>query len=89
MKAMPTSAPVIAPIFEVTNEIALTPTPIIDNSTATNQDHLFPLNRPYATTTSDAKPRGINSAPNTVKIDPLPYASAACSLGINGCCPLN
>ena len=71
--AMPTSSPVIAPIFAVTNEMTLTTNPMIDNTTATNQAQVFPLNRPYATT-SDATPRGINNAPNTVKIDPLPSA---------------
>src|SRR5918998_625085 len=73
--AMPTSALVIALIFEVTNEMTLTANPMIDNTTATNQAQLFALNRPYATI-SDAIPRGINTAPNTVKIDPLPCASA-------------
>jgi hypothetical protein len=86
--AMPTSAPVIAPIFAVTNEMTLTTTPMVYSTTATVQDQPFPLKRPYVTT-SDAIPRGINSAPNTVKIDPLPCASAVCSLGVNGCCPLN
>jgi hypothetical protein len=47
--AMPTSAPAIAPIFEVTNEMTLTANPMIDNTTATYQVHLFALNRPYAT----------------------------------------
>src|ERR687891_1069990 len=63
---MPTSAPVIAPISEVTNEMTLTTNPMIDSATATYQAQLFALNRPYATT-SDAIPRGINTAPNTVK----------------------
>ena len=86
--AMPKSAPVIPPIFEVTNEMTLTTNPMVDSATATVQDRFFPVNKPYATT-SDAISRGINSAPNTVKIDPLPCASAVCSLGVNGCCPLN
>ncbi len=84
--AMPTSALVIAPIFAVTNEMTLTTNPMIDNTTATNHAHLFALKRPYATT-SDAIPRGIKNAPNTVKIDPLPCASAVCSLGVNYGCP--
>lgn len=86
--AMPTTAPVIAPIFEVTNEMTIIANPMADSTIATVQDQLFPLNRPYATT-SDAIPRGINSAPNTVKIDPLPCASAVCLPSVNGCCPLN
>ena len=45
--AMPTSAPVIAPIFAVTNEITSTTTPMIDNTTATDQAQLFALNRPF------------------------------------------
>lgn len=69
--AMPTSAPVIAPIFAVTNDITLTTTSMIDNTTATNHAQLFALNRPYATT-SDAIPRVINTAPNTVKLTRFP-----------------
>ena len=86
--ATPTTAPVIASIFEVTNEMTLIPNPMADSTTATVQDQLIPLNRPYATT-SDAIPRGINSAPNTVKIDQLSCASAVCSPSVNGCCQLN
>ena len=86
--AMPKSAPVIPPIFEVTNEMTLTTNPMVDSAIATVQDRVFPVNKPYATT-SDAISRGINSAPNTVKIDPLPCASAVCSPSVNGYCPLN
>ena len=86
--AIPTSAPVIPPIFEVNNEMTLTTNPMVDSTTATVQDQVFPLNKPYATT-SDAIPRSINSAPNTVEIDPLPCASAVCSPSVNGYCPLN
>jgi hypothetical protein len=90
---MPTSASVIATIFEVTNEITLTTYPMVDSTTTTDQAQLFPSNRLYATTNDAIHrisiPRGINNTPNTVKIDLLPCASAVCSLGINGYCPLN
>ena len=84
--AMPTSAPVIVSIFGITNERTLTINPMVDSTTATSQAQLFPVNRPYATT-NDAIHRisirrGINNAPNTVKIYPLPCASAVSSVVI-------